>query len=173
MWAYLCTVKAFLAIFSWHILSLGLITGWLLNNGDKKQNGTEWLEDHQRVMVLVDSDFDDLPTHFNLFWSISIISIYLDYFDLFFDSGIEIAKLFWTRRPFWSGLIQDQNSQNKASQASCMLSTWLHARQPSVIPAPSCRAASGGEWNPSSFALCERKFRAERETSNFSKCPLE
>jgi hypothetical protein len=27
MWAYLCTVKAFLAIFSWHILSLGLITG--------------------------------------------------------------------------------------------------------------------------------------------------
>jgi hypothetical protein len=27
MWAYLCTVKAFLAIFSWQILSLGLIIG--------------------------------------------------------------------------------------------------------------------------------------------------
>jgi hypothetical protein len=27
MWAYLCTVEAFLAIFSWHILSLGLING--------------------------------------------------------------------------------------------------------------------------------------------------
>jgi hypothetical protein len=27
MWAYLCTVKAFLAIFSLHILSLGLIIG--------------------------------------------------------------------------------------------------------------------------------------------------
>ena len=31
-----------------------------------------------------------------------------------------------------------------------------------------CRAAFGGERNPSSFALRARKFRAARETSNFS-----
>jgi hypothetical protein len=41
MWAYLYTVKAFLAIFSLRILSLGLIIGWLLNNGDEKQNGAD------------------------------------------------------------------------------------------------------------------------------------
>jgi hypothetical protein len=81
MWAYLCTVKAFLAIFFWHILSLGLIMGWLLNNGDEK---TKWrrLEDHQFFFVSVDSaflfrrrasHFDNSPTHFDLFrsfWSI-------------------------------------------------------------------------------------------------------
>jgi hypothetical protein len=27
MWACFCTIKAFLAIFSWHTLSLGFITG--------------------------------------------------------------------------------------------------------------------------------------------------
>jgi hypothetical protein len=37
-------------------------------------------------------------------------------------------------------LIQDQNCQNKASQASCTLSTWLHAHQPFMIPAPSSQS---------------------------------
>ena len=49
------------------------------------------------------SHFDDSPTHFDLFRS---ISIYFDHFDLFrsvrsisihFDSGIEIAKTFRSR----------------------------------------------------------------------------
>jgi hypothetical protein len=108
------------------------------------------------------SHFDDLPTQFDLFWS---ILIYFDQFDLFrsvwsiyFD-----PFLFWhqncqnisiARWPFRSISIQDQNRQNKASQASCTLSTWLHVHQPFVIPAPSWHF---GEL-PESFSKSRQSF---------------
>jgi hypothetical protein len=100
-----------------------------------------------------------ISIYLNLFWSILISLIYFNQFDLFqsisihFDSGIKIANIFWSSASHF-----DLFHQNKASQASCTLSTWLHVDQPFVIPAPSCWASSG-EGNPSSFALCMRNFK--------------
>ncbi len=73
------------------------------------------------------------------FWSISIILIYFDHFDHFDVFHQNRQTILIACRPFWSVSIQDWNCQNKASQASCTLSTWLHAHQPFVIPTPSWR----------------------------------
>jgi hypothetical protein len=110
MWAYLCTIKAFLAIFSWHILSLGLIMGWLLNNRDEKQNGADLKTINMSwCQLMVHLCFDSTPaismtpTTFDLIWSISIYFNHFDHSNLFwsfqsvsihFNSGIKIAKLF-------------------------------------------------------------------------------
>jgi hypothetical protein len=83
----------------------------------------------------------------NSFWSISIISIFFDPFR-FWHRNCQTISI--ARRPFRSVSIQDQNCQNKASQASCMLSTWSHACQPFVIPAPS-RGISLGHSAKMSF----------------------
>jgi hypothetical protein len=83
------------------------------------------------------SHFDNLPTHFDLFWSFQSISIILICFDPFWFWHRNCQNILIARRPFWSVSIPDRNCQNKASQASCMLSTWLHACQPFVITGPS------------------------------------
>jgi hypothetical protein len=155
MWAYLCTIKAFLAISSLHILSLGFIIGWLLNNGDEKQNGADLKTINMSwCQLTVRFCFDGAPailmTHqliliyFNLFRSVWSILIYFDlfwsiliYFDPFRFWHQNCQNISITRQPFQSVSMQDQNCQNKASQASCTLSTWLHVHQPFVIPAPS------------------------------------
>jgi hypothetical protein len=154
-----------LAIFSWHILSLGLITGWLLNNGDKKQNSADlktinvswcWLTVHFcfEGAQATSMTCQLISIYFNLFWSILIILIiliYFDHFDLFWSFLILASKspnyfdhqtISIARRPFQSVLIQDLNCQSKASQASCTLSTWVHVCQPFMIPAPSCQCIS-------------------------------
>jgi hypothetical protein len=141
-----------------HILSLGLIIGWLLNHGDEKQNGADLKTINVSwCRLTVCFCFDSAPAisttcqliliHFNLFWSILIyfdpfqsvwsISISSIYFDPFRFWHRNCQNISIARRLFRSVSIQDQNCQNKASQASCMLSMWSHAHQPFVIPAPS------------------------------------
>ncbi len=80
--------------------------------------------------------FRAISIYFDLFRSISISSIYFDPFRFWHRNCQNISI---GCRPFRSVSIQDQNRQNKTSQASCTLSTWSHARQPFVIPAPSSK----------------------------------
>jgi hypothetical protein len=81
--------------------------------------------------------FQSISIYFNLFqpfWSILISSIYSNPFRFWHQNRQNISIMCW---PLRSVSIQDQNCQNKASQASCTLSMWLHVRQPFMIPTPS------------------------------------
>jgi hypothetical protein len=82
--------------------------GWLLNNGDEKQNGAylktinmSWCQLMVRFcfdsvpaismtcqLILIYFDLFNHFDHSNLFWTFQSVSIH-------FNSGIKIAKLFW------------------------------------------------------------------------------